>query len=74
VPTGARNGRRVHRLPMTRLGGLGAVAFAVLVIVVEDVAILATSPELAAVTANVHTFAAIVNEKRGRKLLELRRS
>jgi transposase len=33
-------------------------------------AILAASPELAAVTANVRAFAVIMNEKRGRKLLE----
>lgn len=33
-------------------------------------AILATSPELAAVTASVRAFAVIMNEKRGRKLLE----
>ena len=33
-------------------------------------AILAASPELAAVTASVRAFAAIMNEKRGRKLLE----
>ena len=33
-------------------------------------AILAASPELAAVTASVRAFAAIMNERRGRKLLE----
>jgi transposase len=33
-------------------------------------AILASSPELAAVTAAVRAFAAIMNERRGRKLLE----
>jgi transposase len=33
-------------------------------------AILAASPELAAITASVRAFAAIMNEKRGRKLLE----
>ena len=33
-------------------------------------AILAASPELAAVTAGVRAFAAIMNEKRDRKLLE----
>jgi transposase len=33
-------------------------------------AILATSPELAAVTASVRAFAVIMNERRGRKLLE----
>jgi hypothetical protein len=33
-------------------------------------AILAASPELAAVTAAVRAFAAIMNERRGRKLLE----
>jgi transposase len=33
-------------------------------------AILAASAELAAVTASVRAFAAIMNEKRGRKLLE----
>jgi transposase len=33
-------------------------------------AILAASPQLAAVTASVRAFAAIMNERRGRKLLE----
>lgn len=33
-------------------------------------AILAASPELAAVAASVRAFAVIMNEKRGRKLLE----
>ena len=33
-------------------------------------AILAASPELAAITASVRAFAAIMNERRGRKLLE----
>ncbi len=33
-------------------------------------AILAASPELAAVTASVRAFAAMMNERRGRKLLE----
>ena len=33
-------------------------------------AILAASPELAAVTASVRDFAAIMNQRRGRKLLE----
>ena len=33
-------------------------------------AILAPSPELAAVAASVRAFAAIMNERRGRKLLE----
>jgi transposase len=33
-------------------------------------AILAASPELAAVTASVRSFAAMMNERRGRKLLE----
>jgi transposase len=33
-------------------------------------AILAASPELAAVTASVRAFAAIMNARRGRKLLE----
>ena len=33
-------------------------------------AILVASPELAAVTASVRAFAAIMNERRGRKLLE----
>ncbi len=33
-------------------------------------AILAASPELAAATASVRAFAVIMNERRGRKLLE----
>ena len=33
-------------------------------------AILASSPELAAITASVRAFAAIMTERRGRKLLE----
>src|SRR5436190_641406 len=33
-------------------------------------AILASSPELAAITASVRAFAAIMNQRRGRKLLE----
>ncbi len=56
--------RAVTAWLMTRLGRLADTGKACL-----D-AILAASPELAAVAASVRAFAAIMNERQGRKLLE----